>query len=625
MTDKTKTAVLPMGPSAAPGSVPPPPVPGSILLEVIDGPMDGTRCHLTGPHIVLGRNADNPLPLFRDALVSGTHARLNRTEDPTLLMLEDLRSANGTWFQKARLISPHPVPLGGSFLVGQSVIRCSAADGRADQVLGAEVMDGEQSRLLDLLSEELRQSYGAATMLACKERRNFVNERHFFVGLAMSCPDLPPFQRGRGPIPIDMLSQFLGSNSTWTGIEPWLEEPLHEILNYTTFFSVYLPLVPRLMVLLQQAESLAKERGRQHLTANDCLRAMFGQNNERPYQVFLRAGLRPEDLVTSLGQAPEGPLPKPRTDTSTGAMKIPDIGAVPAPVVPLTSAPSVDPAIAHHAQELARRLTGLSALYQLATPEDRRSAMQNLLNEQTAELGETRRHQLLEQLRHLFPLDPGSTHDTAEVENLCRQIQQLKHRVAELESSDQSVVGSGLPWHLVVEAGNLEGLSPVERPRVEFLRELLRFGIGVEGVIVGMVQDLTSQAAGNTGTIALPGHRMSLRAFIDDMAAGRPVRLDALHAYLADVESWFMAGLAAYNKAPEAWFEKFWSKASPNAIESRQREGWARKLGLQSAELWKEYKDAVRKITPEFVTQNIVYEARKIARERQAKISQGRH
>lgn len=623
MTDKTRTAVLPVG-QATPGPIPPPPAPHGVLVEVVDGPMDGSRCHFAGTHLVVGRNPDNVLPLFRDTLVSGTHARLNRTEDPSILMLEDLRSANGTWFQKARLVSPFPVPLGSSFLVGQSVIRCTATDGRSERMMTAEDMDGEQDRLLDLFSEELRQSYGAATMLACKERRNFVNERHFFIGLAMSCPDLPPFQRGRGPIPIEMLSQFLGSNSNWTGIEPWLEDPLDEILNYTTFFSVYLPMVPRLLAVLQDAETLAKERGRQQIRATDCLRAMFRQSSERPYQVFQRVGLRPEDLMTSLGQAPEGPLPKPRTDTATGAMKIPEIAPTPAPVLPMAAARSVDPAIAHHAQELARRLTGLAALYQLATPEDRRSAMQHLLNEQMAELSDSRRQQLLEQLRVFFPLDPGSTRETAEVENLWRQIEQLRHRVAELESGDQSAAGSGLPWHLVVEAGTLDGLSPVERPRVEFLRELLRFGIGVEGVIIGMVQDLTSQPAGNTGTLALPGHRLSLRAFIDDMAAGRTVRLDALHAYLADVESWFMAGLAAYNKAPEAWFEKFWSKASPNAIESRQREGWARKLGLQSAELWKEYKDAVRKITPEFVTQNIVHEARKIARERQEKISQGR-
>lgn len=598
-----------------------------LLIEAIDGPMDGMRTMFTGPQLTLGRNPENDLSLHGDSLVSSNHAKLSRTDAADVVLLEDLRSANGTWFQGAPLIAPHMVSPGSSFLLGQTVLRCHALGARQAYCPPPEELDGERLRLIDLLSPELRQSYGAATMLACKEQRNFVNDRHFFLGLAMSCPDLPPFQRGRGAISVALLSQILGSNSHWTGTEAWLEDPLREILSHTTFFSVYLPLVPRLVALLQRAHGLARERNRSEIQATDCLRAMFGDAQERPYATLKRLGLDPEALLRGLGGGAVPPVPAPRTDTSTGAMRalnLDDRGTD--TNLRLSTASSGDPTIDDQAQELARRLNGLAALYHLATPEDRRTAMQHLLRQEMAEWPDPRQRQLLIQLRGFFPLDPGSSQDAAEVENLWRQIEQLKHRVAELEATSQGPSTSGLPWHLIVEASqesSLSGLSPVELPRIEFLRQMLSFSVEVERFVVGLVQSFTANTSSTT-SFALPGHRMSIRAFIDDMAAGRQVNIDVLARYLADVESWLVAGFAAYHEAPEIWFKKYWDKASPMAIESRLREGWAKKLGLQYAELWKDYKDLVRKVTPEFVTQNIQHEARKIARERQEQFSNGR-
>lgn len=625
MTDQTITAVLSAKPSASSAAHQGSPAP--LLIEAIDGPMDGMRAVFDGPQITLGRNQDNDLSLHGDSLVSSNHARLSRTDAPDVVLLEDLRSANGTWLQGAPLIAPHAVSPGSSFLVGQTVLRCQPLDARQSYCPPSEELDGERLRLIDLLSPELRQSYGAATMLACKEQRNYVNDRHFFLGLAMSCPDLPPFQRGRGAIHVSLLSQILGANSQWTGTEAWLEDPLREILSHTTFFSVYLPLVPRLVALLHRAQGLARERNRAEIQPNDCLRAMFGDTEERPYATLQRLGLDPQALLRGLGGGVVPPIPAPRTDTSTGAMRalsVDDGGTDTS--LRLTTASSGDPTIDDQAQELARRLNGLAALYHLATPEDRRSAMQHLLRQEMAEWPDHRQRQLLMQLRSFFPLDPGSSQDAAEVENLWRQIEQLKHRVAELEATSQGPSTSGLPWHLIVEASHessLGNLSPVELPRIEFLRQMLSFSVEVERFVVGLVQSFTANTSSTT-TFALPGHRMSIRAFIDDMAAGRQVNIDVLARYLADIESWLVAGFAAYHEAPEIWFKKYWEKASPIAIESRLREGWAKKLGLQYAELWKDYKDLVRKVTPEFVTQNIQHEARKIAHERQEQFSNGR-
>lgn len=629
MIERTSTAVIPAGErsvSAKQGGGGDGASRG-IELEVVEGPMDGVVLNFEEGHeIFLGRGTDNSLPLHGDMLVSGRHARLGRTDDPSVWMLEDLKSANGTWLDGARLVSPHPVRLGGSFLVGQSVVRCQPAGLAADHLPGVDQLADERQRLTERLSPDLRQSLGAAVMLACRERRGYVNDRHLFLGVAMSCPDLPPFARGRGPIPFETLNDLLWSNAHWTGVESWLDERLREI-PISNFFATYLPPAPRVVRSLQQADEEAGDRGHELIEASDWLRVVLADGLGRTHQVLKRLGLEPAQLLKTLGKASGRPAPRPKTGVSTGALRalsVDDQGTDPLLRVPSVS--SGDPAVDHQAQELARRLYGLAALYHLATPEDRRTAMQQLLGQEMAEWPGDRRRRLLGQLRGLFPLDVGSTRDAAEVEHLHNRIAQLEHRVVELEKGTQGPTGAGLPWHLIVESGsgsNLEGLSPIEVPRLQFLRELYQFSVKVEIFVTGLVRNFTAQTA-NTTSLALPGHRMSLRAYVDDMAAGRPVQIEALQGYLADVESWMVAGLAAYHEAPEIWFKKYWERASPAAIEARVGEGWAKKLGLQYSELWRDYKEAVRKMNPEFVTQSIQHEVRQIAQERQMKFSQGR-
>ena len=629
MIERTTTAVIPAGehPASSPRRSGPSNTPRGLQLEVIEGPLDGFVLSLdTKAETFLGRGIENTLPLHGDMLVSSRHARLLPTEDPSVYMVEDLGSANGTWLDGDRLIAPHPLRVGGAFLAGQSVMRLQSTGTAENHLPGIDQLGEERSRLLEKLSPDLRQTLGAATMLACRERRGYVNDRHFFLGLAMSCPDLPPFARGRGKVPFDSLDDLLCSNAQWTGVDGWIDERLRDI-PISNFFSTYLPLCPRVLQSLLRAEDEARDRGHETIEAEDWLRVALAEPQDRVHRVLDRLRLDPPSLLESLGKGSGRPAPRPKNVVSTGAVRVkPSEDKGTDALLHLPSVSSGDPAVDHHAQELARRLYGLAALYHLATPEDRRTAMQHLLRQEMADWPSERQRRLLVQLRGLFPLDPGSTQDAAEVENLRNQIAQLQHRVEELEKNTQGPARAGVPWHLIIESGKeaqLESFSPVEMPRLHFLRELYQFGVKLELFVTGLVQNFRVQA-GSTTSLALPGHQISLRAYVDDMAAGRPVRIDALQQYLADIEAWLVAGLAAYHEAPEAWFKKFWQRASPAAIEARVGEGWAKKLGLQYSELWKDYKEAVRKLNPEFVSQSIQHEVRQIAQERKIKISQGR-
>ncbi len=624
MVEKSSTAIVPPSrpiPSVADPQPRPARQPG-IVLEVVEGPMDGAVLAADAEALHLGRHLQNDLSLHGDLLVSGRHARLRRTEDPQVVILEDLGSANGTWFDNAGLVAPHPIRLGSAFLVGQSVIRCSARNDDVGDRVESDLLSDEKDRLLKLFAPAMAQGYGAASMLACRERRGFVNDRHLFLGLAMNEPDLPILERGQGPIPFEFLNQMLWRNADWTGVEEWIDERLREI-QIANFFTVNLPLSPRVIRSLQQAQRLAEERGRTMIEPVDWFRAVLGDPRSRPYRVLGRRQLDPDRLLAALDSTAPRSSVHPGTGPATtlSARHRATTGSPPPPQQPPRPVSTGDPTLDNQAQEIARRLNGLASLYHLAAPEDRRVAIHQLLNQEVAQLVGDRQRQLLEQVRRLFPIDAGTSHGAQEVERLNNKIAQLEHRQAELEGERPAPASGGLPWHLIVESGerNLDGLSPIERPRIEFLRQLFQFSIGVERFVVGMVQGFTAQTT-STASFALPGHRMQIRAYVDDMVAGRQVQREALRAYLNDLETWLVAGMSAYHEAPEVWFKKFWEKASPAAVEAHFS-GWVKKLGVQQ---WEHYKSTVRTINPEMVTQKILFEVRRIAQKRQAQYAQGR-
>jgi hypothetical protein len=617
MVDRINTAVIQAGDAVEPS--PAHVRKSGFTLEVIEGPMDGVLVAEDRDEIFIGRRQENVgLSLHADMLVSSRHAVLRRTEDPAVLSLQDLDSANGTWVAGSRLVTPHRIPLGTCFVVGQSVLRCSARDERSTALIEPRELADERRRLIDRSAPEMDHGYGAAAMLACRERRGFVNDRHLFLGLAMTAADLPILERGHGPIPFDFLNEMLWRSADWSGIEDWVDQHLKQI-KITNFFAVSLPFSPRVIRSLQQAERLVEDRGREYIEPIDWFRAAFDDGASRTSQVLARHRLNPHDMADDLARTVAKLSPRKHTGQTVehrGTDSVAGAGRKfrPAPSALVLS--TGDPALDSRAQELARRLYGLAALYHLATPEERRSVMQQMLGHEVGEVEIGYRRSLLEQVRRLFPIDPGSSEGASEMARLNNKIAQLEQRVAELEVDEPShpAIGSGLPWHLLVEPGaeqRLDGLSPVDRPRVEFLLELLGFGIRVERFVIGMVHGLTVQST-TTTSMALPGYRTSIKAYLDDMTAGRQVQRQDLAGYLRDLETWLVASLTAYHEGPEIWFKALWKKISPAAIEAHTG-GLGKMLGVQQ---WDNYKAAVRRISPEVAIQQILFEVRKIAQER---------
>ncbi len=104
------------------------------VLEAMNGPLDGKRW-VFDRDIVIGRDAaaaQAALPV--DHAVSRVHARIDVRDQQ--LVLNDLKSSNGTILSGEPISSPQPLRIGLPFVVGRTMLR----------VLGAESQNGEIAR-----------------------------------------------------------------------------------------------------------------------------------------------------------------------------------------------------------------------------------------------------------------------------------------------------------------------------------------------------------------------------------------------------------------------------------------------------------------------------------------------
>jgi len=93
---------------------------GPLQVEVIGGPMDGSRCSVDGDSLSIGRSQPNDLHLALDPMVSGSHANIVR--EGKHYWLEDKESRNGTYLGDLQLDGRVSITPGSCFLVGCTLI-----------------------------------------------------------------------------------------------------------------------------------------------------------------------------------------------------------------------------------------------------------------------------------------------------------------------------------------------------------------------------------------------------------------------------------------------------------------------------------------------------------------------
>jgi hypothetical protein len=572
-----------------------------VTLEVLDGPMDGLILAGDFERIKIGRNPGNDLELYSDRSVSGDHALFHQMERASGWLVEDLKSTNGTWVDGRRLNAGEPSPADDVFMTGHTVIRILAGSETESFLPDAQRLHDEAARLAARFASETAEGYGAAVALACGELKPFLGDRHFFLGLVTMNPGLAILARNQGPIPPRFLAEALRRNEYWTGPQAWIHRQLRALaIDVGSLFEDDLILTPRLLRLLLQAEEEARLAGSDRIRPEDVLRAFFAGPANRPRDLLAREGVDSQSLLPLLRQTAGSPA-----QVSRAAPAVPEEPALPKPVS------SGEPALDARAQEVARGLYGVAALYQLAAAEDRHGAMRQFLVQEVAQVQQDGRRRLLRQVQRLFPVTAGPVVDLSAVPTPERTGKRKK-----LVAPEPPPPSGGFPWRALLEGpargDALAGLGPEDRAAAEFFTDLYSFSTALERFIVSIVQNLRSPGMG-TETLQLPGARTSIPRHSRELLAGKSPRRETLKEYLSAVETWLVSAVAAYHEAPELWFKEFWRKVSPAAIESPLAEENKKRLLAfgSSLEYWSRYKERVRAVSPDLVSDEILHIVRR--------------
>lgn len=587
-----------------------------ITLEVMDGPMDGAVFAGLVDAVGIGRGADNDLKLLADRSVSSRHAVLTWAAEDGSWSIEDRKSTNGTWVAGTRLSAPCRLDLGSDFLVGNAVVRAMPYEGAAPFLPRAEQLRTELQRLVTRLTPEAAQGYGAALGVAVQERRAFLTERHLFIGLAIANPSLPAIARGKGPLGTRLLGGPVRQNEYWVGASAWIDRHLRAVgRDEEILFESDLATTPRVLHVLQRAAERAGSRGDERIMPSDLLVAMLSGLSPRLIEILAREGVDAEVVV---GQIEEAAEKGSAANVASSGAAIPSAART-APPVQLSSG---DPAVDNRARETARELYGISSLYHLAAPEERRTALKQALTHALSQVPGEARDLFLSQLRGLFPIISGVDVNTAEVAGLRTRIGELERSAGGPANPAQSA-SAVPPWRLVAvreDDPELAAVGAEDRAALRLLREVLAFATAVERFVVGMVSNLTMQGR-VTDVFLLPGFRTNLLRHSEHLAQGKPIKIDEVREYLSAVEAWLVAATAAYHEAPEIWFREFWKKANPAAIEAGVQEPGRKKVfRIEAVELWEQYKTVVRPLSPELVADEILHIVRKRAEEQFARL-----
>lgn len=593
-------------------------------LEVVEGPMDGAL--LSGPlsRVRIGRVAGNDFELHSDRSVSGEHAVLSRRPDGW--QLDDLRSTNGTFVddQNLREAGPRALPLSCDFMIGHTVVRCRPGGGESFLPSAAD-LHAEPGRLAERFSRPLAEGYGAAVALALAEKRSYLSDRHLFWGICSLNPDLPLLEAAGGPIPARFLSGDLLANEVWTGEQAWIHRRLKaSVLEVEGTFESDLTATPRLLSLFYAAEKAAQEAGESDISVERLLQAYLLGPGNRTRELLGRTGITSETLQPALERLAVAKLPRSAPEPRRTAEAPPPPSPVPAGKAEVYRATSGDPGLDARAQDVARGLYGVAALYGLAAAEDRFAALKQLLSLEVARVPADQRARLLRQVQRLFPVEGGADLDTT----LGALERRRSEAVPPPPVPEAPRPTDAIPWRLILEHGKAavpEGLGEEERAALELTSEVFAFAINLERFLVTVVHSLKSQGVSGTTSMQLPGYRTSIQRFAKDLASGKKISTEDLRDYLGAVETWLAALTLAYSDGPDLWFKDLWSKLSPAAIESRLADDkWVNPLRIDALTYWNRFKERAHGLSPELAFDQIQRRVWQRAEEQYRQLSEKR-
>jgi hypothetical protein len=580
--------------------------PEGITLVVVDGPHDGLVFGDDATAVTLGRGVGNSIELPRDPQVSRDHCVVRYLAEDGCWILEDRGSANGTWHSGNRISTPTALENGTEFVVGTTAIRCCSRGSGKTFLPDAARIDDDIQGLVERLDSIAAQGYGAAAMLALRESSTVLTDRHLFLGLISANADISFISHGKGLINAKFLTERVNANSYWTGTKSWIAQLVCIGNNGTSLFADELLTTPRVYRALRVAENQADSFGHEEVTSNSLLFGLFDDVNGRIREWFSSERGDLKRLMAELSRPPTRISKRPAGQTVT--RRIPTDSSAVGRLSP--RARVIDPAV----HDLAAATLLTATKYRLASAEDRRTAVRETVTGVIAGITPDNRQNVLEQLRECFPVNRGIRVTELDSPSALRPASPVSPSAPAIEDAAAISPPSDatIPWAKVLRPDSdlrqTSDLRPADAPAMDVVNHLVGFALAMEKFVIGIVAGLTDRSLG--GIDSLPGFTTTIRRAINLSISGQPPA-EEFRPYLAALETWLVATIAAYHQAPEDWFTEFWNKTGPTKIEAKVPAKF-----LSDAKCWSQYKNIVRRISPDLVGDEIQALVRKTAQDR---------
>jgi hypothetical protein len=290
-----------------------------------------------------------------------------------------------------------------------------------------------------------------------------------------------------------------------------------------------------------------------------------------------------------------------------------------------------DVVLDQRARAVATELEEAASVYRFSTAEDRRSVLRAVVTKALASVAPGNRTRILKQIRLQFPIAdvPALPSPAEEVGGLQARIRELERQIEELSAAAPAAkpgkraaaTAGPIDWGAILAEEPPEGKHADASLRV--LREIVGAARRSERFMLGVIQGVTMPGS-ETASFKLPAHRYTLGTIFSHLEQGKEPDGNAVAEYLRDLERWQVAILAGHHESARLWFEKFWKKVAPSAIEGMAAKSGGWKLGGGAAELWNRYKDAVEGLSPDVVQDQVLKAAYRLAREEYDRMTKGR-
>jgi hypothetical protein len=632
-------------------------------VEVWLGPMEGENFSASassgGATIRVGRRRSdekrglkNDLVLAEGDGVSGFHAEVRLSGGA--IRLKDLNSTNGTFAANRRVTGEVELKPGEVFLLSTTPLQAFLEDLPAPPVPSEADLAG---------SAPLAKMLAAVRGSASRHRDGWVDTRHLLDALARSKNAAVARAFETAGTTAEKVLEGLWGSGLLGGSHQWLR---------------------RFLAAPPEASAAGAPGGEPSLSVR--VRDIFGKARVRVqgYSATEAEQNTPGALLTALLQAGRGPVPAwladlgvqpvgmpperrptgrktsrvaraltpPAADETARRPDVPEVTAwrpsrgkpdEEAPVPPAgRPAPAPEPAphalpvfttgdvvLDRRARAIAVELEETAVVYRFSTPEDRRAVLRAVVDKALASVAPGNRASILNQIRLQFPIadvprPPAAAEDSAglkaRIRDLEKQLSELRSGSGERPEKKEASAGA-VDWRALLA----EEPPPGRRTDANLaaLREFVASARRTERFVLGIVQAVTMPGS-ETVTFKLPGQRYTLASIFKALEQGKEADVHGLSEYLHDLERWQVAVLAGHHESGRLWFEKFWKKVAPTAIEAAAAKAGGWKLGGGGADLWNRYKDAVEGLSSDVVQDQILKAAFRFAQEEYERLTKGR-